>query len=106
MRERLTALTAALVLVTAAMALTLPGDTAAQKDLGKKYVFENVAFPDGTVGTVFASIRLTRQEPTATASYFDESDGYLGQYRERNGFASDDSDQIREWAVSHYKDRK
>jgi hypothetical protein len=98
--------TVALVVLVAAMAVIIAGDTSAEKELGKRYVFENVTFSDGTVGTIFASIRLTRQEPTATASYFDEGDGYLGQYHERNGFSSDDPDQIREWAVSHYKDRK
>lgn len=92
--------------VTLLLAASLIHGTPTDKELGKKFVFEDVTFPDGSTGSIFASIRITRQERTATASYFDDDDGYLGQYRERNGFASQDDADVRKWAVSHYGDRE
>jgi len=90
------------VLLIAAMTMMVAVDGAIARATNEKYEFTNVTFPDGTVGTIRAGVKITKKASTAVASYFTAADGYLGEYEEVNGFASTDPGQVLQWALDHY----
>ena len=60
MTRRLSALvlTAVFAAALVSVAITTPAET---KQVSKKFVFDDVAFPDGTTGSIYASVRITKQ---------------------------------------------
>ncbi len=98
----------ALALVLAGGLATARAGNAATngKDHNQKFTFTDVAFPDGTSGTIRAGVKINNQSTDAEAGYYTPDDQYLGRYQEVDGFASTDPDSVRRWALDHYADRQ
>jgi len=105
-RRMSTVIPAVAVLAIAALTMMAAVDGAVARATHEKFEFTGVTFADGTVGTIRASVKITRKGSAAVASYFTAADGYLGQYQELDGFASSDPGQVRQWALDHYQDRQ
>lgn len=75
-----------------------------QTHFNDKFEFTDVAFPDGTTGTIRAGSKLTNGAQDTDCEYYTPSDDYLGMF-ETQDFSSDDAEVIRQFCLDHYGDR-
>ena len=82
-----------------AMALALAGPVT-------KFVFPDTTYPDGNMGTLRASSKITKKSTTTTCSYFsDPNEQYLGQF-ESLEFASADAATVLQFCLDNYDSRQ
>jgi hypothetical protein len=70
-----------------------------------KFTFTDVAFPDGRVGTIRASVKTTKKS-TITVCEFDSNpnDQFAGQF-EGTDNTSTDAVQVRDYCLEHFDER-
>jgi hypothetical protein len=70
-----------------------------------KFTFEDVAYPDGRVGTIQASVRINPRSEITVCSYFSSpNDQYLGQFQSTDN-SSTDAVVVRDFCLAHFSER-
>jgi hypothetical protein len=70
-----------------------------------KFTFENVTFPNGTIGTIQAGSKTTGNGSTFTnCGFYDSAGKYLGQFQSAT-FASDDAAAVRQFCLANFDNR-
>jgi hypothetical protein len=70
-----------------------------------KYTFTDVAYPDGRVGTIQASVKTTKKGAVTVCDYnSNPNDQYLGQF-EGTDNTSTDAVAVQSYCESHFADR-
>ena len=70
-----------------------------------KFTIAGVEYPDGGVGTIQASVKITKKGSVTVCGYFsDPNDQYLGQF-EGTDNTSTDAVVVRDYCLTHYDDR-
>jgi hypothetical protein len=71
-----------------------------------KFTFDNVTFPDGVVGVIFAGSKDADNSVFTHCDYSTENgDVYLGMF-ESDQFSSKSADEVLGFCLSHYADRQ
>ena len=92
--------------LVAALACTLAfAGSALGAATNAKFTFENVAFPNGTVGTIQAASKTTGNGGTLTnCGFYDSAGKYLGQFQSAS-FASQDAADVRQFCLANFDNR-
>jgi hypothetical protein len=88
------------LLVAIAVALMLAASAAAKVT---KYTFENVTFPDGTTGTIYAGVKVTNRSTLTACGYHSSTGQSLGYYAD--SFASDDPAAVEAFCLENFDER-
>jgi hypothetical protein len=91
-------------LVAAVVVSLLAGAGAALAGV-TKFTFTNVAFPDGTTGTIRAGSKIVNKVDYSVCGYYTANDLFLGQF-ETADFATTDPGAMEDFCVLHYADRR
>jgi len=71
-----------------------------------KFSFNDVIFPDGTLGELEAGSKITQKSTFTSCSYFsDDYADYLG-YFQSGEFASEDAAEVLAFCLAHYDERE
>ena len=70
-----------------------------------KFTFSDVAYPDGRVGTIHASVKTTKNGSVTVCDYYSSPDDKsLGEFQGTDN-TSTDAVVVRDYALSHFGDR-
>lgn len=70
-----------------------------------KFTFPDVAYPDGSLGTLRASVKLVKRDSVTVCGYFaDPNDSFLGQF-EGTDNRSADASVVLEYCLAHFNER-
>lgn len=95
MRRTVTAVAGA----AAAVALAVPSAHAATV----KFEFDDVTFPDGRAGTIYASVKeMNKKDDNVYCQYQSSDHEYLGYYLEFVGDAPSDAASVLEFCLANY----
>ena len=92
----------AVVLVVMAGLLSIPAAASASVT---KFDFDNVAFPDGTTGVIYASVKDNHNNSNTYCEFATESGEFLGYYQEPDVVFSQ-PDQVEQFCLDHFGDRQ
>lgn len=92
------------IIATGILGCVLLGAGLADARTVTKFSFYDVAFPDGTEGTIRAGSKSVRGGIVTVCNYYSTTDDYLGMYQEA-GFATTDAVEMEDFCLSHYLDR-
>ena len=71
-----------------------------------KFTFSDVAFPDGRVGTIRASVKTTKKSAVTLCDYTSNpNDQSLGQFQGTDN-TSTDAVEVRDYCLAHYGERQ
>ena len=92
------------IIATGILGCVLLGAGLADARTVTKFSFYDVAFPDGTVGTIRAGSKSVNSGSVTVCDYYTTAGDYLGMY-EQAGFATTDAVAMEDFCYSHYLDR-
>jgi hypothetical protein len=90
----------ALLLAAFALALALAASAAGAVT---KYTFQNVTFPDGTTGVIYAGVKLTNKSTLTACNYHSSTGASLGYYAD--SFASADPAAVEQFCLDNFDER-
>ena len=71
-----------------------------------KFTFSDVAYPDGRVGTIHASVKTTKKDTVTLCDYYSNpNDQSLGQFQGTDN-TSTDAVAVRDYCLAHYGERQ
>ncbi|HEX8091155.1 MAG TPA: hypothetical protein VF762_20030 [Blastocatellia bacterium] len=70
-----------------------------------KYTFTDVAYPDGRVGTIQASVKTTKKSTVTVCGYYtNPNDQFAGEFQGTDN-TSTDAVAVQSYCESHFADR-
>jgi hypothetical protein len=71
-----------------------------------KFTFADVAYPDGRVGTIHASVKMTKKSTVTVCDYYSNpNDQSLGEFQDTDN-TSTDAVVVRDYCLAHYGERQ
>jgi hypothetical protein len=92
------------IIATGILGCALLGAGLADARTMAKFSFYDVAYPDGTVGTMRAGTKNVNSGSVTVCNYYTATDDYLGMYQQA-GFTTTDAVVMEDFCHSHYFDR-
>jgi hypothetical protein len=90
------------ILVTGILGMFLLGSAMAANTF--KFTFTDVQFPDGRMGTIFASVRTTKKGAVTVCGFnSNPNDQFLGEFQGNDNTSTDAVD-VENYCLAHYEE--